>query len=86
MGAFTCGHKKPSSVTAPFPCPDCCPVEYFAASGGELRREGRYVEALCAALDVMDFWAAGDTLIAWGADVREVKAALQQRQQKVHMT
>lgn len=85
-GAFACGHEKPSSVTARFPCPDCCPLEYFAASGGELRREGRYVEALCAAFDVMDNWAAGETLLAWGADVREVKAALLQRQVHIHMT
>ncbi len=72
---FKCGGKTPCQVTQPFPCPACRPEEYAIASGVKFRNEGRYVEALEAALKVDNLWAAGDTLIAWGASPKEVRSA-----------
>lgn len=59
----------------PFPCPTCRPAEYAVASGVELRNQGRYVEALRAAHDVMDKHAAGKTVLAWGAKSKEIQKA-----------
>jgi hypothetical protein len=56
------------------------------ASGGELRNQGRYVEALQAAFEVMDKWAIGATLTAWDADAREIQAACRKAGIRMPMT
>jgi hypothetical protein len=68
--------NKPPAVSPPFPCPTCRPAEYFVASGGELRAQGRYVEAIQAASEIWNYWSVGDTLIAWGVPLKEAQAAL----------
>ncbi len=68
--------NKPLKISKPFPCPTCRPAEYFVASGGELRNQGRYVEAIQAAWDIWDYWSAGDTLVAWDVSSKEAQAAL----------
>jgi hypothetical protein len=76
--AFKCGGKNPVCETGRFPCPECRPLEYFEASGGELRNEGRYAEAIQAAMSCMDDFAAGDTLLAWGVSLKEAQAAIRE--------
>jgi hypothetical protein len=71
-GWANCTSKKCDTSPA-FPCPDCRPAEYFVASGGELRNQGRYAEAFDAAMKVMDYWSAGDTLVKWQPDPRQVR-------------
>jgi hypothetical protein len=70
----SCTSKK-CDTSPPFPCPTCRPAEYFVASGGELRNQGRYAEALNAAMEVCDYWSAGDTLVKWQASPKQVQAA-----------
>jgi hypothetical protein len=84
----SCTNKKGCVVTVTdhFPCPNCRPVEYSAASGIELRNQGRYAEAVLAALDVMDLWAAGDTLMAWGVSPKEAQAAIRESGRRVAQT
>ena len=76
MAGSRCSAKKPTEVTEWFPCPECRPAEYFVASGGALRREGRFADAFVAALKVMDNSAAADTFRAWGISPKEAQAAL----------
>lgn len=59
--SYKCGAKTACATTPGFPCPDCRPADYAVVSGVTLRNEGRFVEALDAALKVMDYWSAGDT-------------------------
>lgn len=74
-----CHIKNPRTYrTEPFPCPVCCPVEYAEASGVTLRKEGHYAEAAVAAMKVWDDWALAETLVQWGAEAKEIKAALRQ--------
>jgi len=74
-----CHIKNPRTYrTEPFPCPVCCPVEYAEASGVTLRKEGHYAEAAVAAMKVWDDWALAETLVQWGAEPQEIKAALRQ--------
>ena len=68
--------NKPLEISKPFPCPTCRPAEYFIASGGELRAQGRYVEAIQAAWEIWNYWSAGDTLIAWGVSLKDAQAEL----------
>jgi hypothetical protein len=75
---------RPLETTDPFPCPTCRPAEYFIASGGELRNQGRHVEAIIAALKVMDNWSIGDAMLAWGVSPKEAQAALDEA--GIHIT
>jgi len=68
--------NKPPKISKPFPCPTCRPSEYFVASGGQLRIEDRYVEAIQAACEIWAWWSVGDTLLAWGVSLKEAQAAL----------
>jgi hypothetical protein len=68
-----CTYKSPA-----MPCPVCCPVEYAEVSGVTLRKEGHYAEAAVAAMKVWDDWALAETLVQWGAEPQEIKAALRQ--------
>jgi hypothetical protein len=70
MRAWASCTSKKCDTTAPFPCPTCRPAEYFVASGGEFRKQGRYPEAIDAAMKVMDYWSVGDTLVKWQAPRR----------------
>lgn len=79
MQSFKCGAEKACETTPLFPCPDCRPAEYFVASGGQLRNQGRYAEAFDAAMNIMDYWAAGDTLIAWGVSPKAAQKAIRDK-------
>jgi hypothetical protein len=41
-----------------------------------LRKEGHYAEAAVAAMKVWDDWALAETLVQWGAEAKEIKAAV----------
>jgi Protein of unknown function (DUF3102) len=74
-----CHIKNPRTYKSPpIPCPVCCPVEYAETSGVTLRKEGCYAEAAAAAIEVWDDWALAETLVQWGAEPQEIKAALRQ--------
>src|SRR5262249_42116421 len=77
---------KVISTTEPFPCPTCRPADYAVASGVELRNQGQYVEALKAATDLLDDAAAGETLLAWRANAKEIQRACDAAGYRIAMT
>jgi hypothetical protein len=81
----SCASKK-CQVTATLPCPVCRPVEYSAVSGADLRKQGRYAEALIAAFKVIDYAEAARTVQAWGATPREMRDACAELGTHFHMT
>jgi hypothetical protein len=83
---FKCGGKNPVCETGPLPCPECRPLEYFEVSGGELRNQRRYAEAIQAAMRCMDNWSAGDTLLAWGVSLKEAQAAIREAGPGISLT
>src|SRR5262245_62158449 len=67
---------RPLKTSEPFPCLTCRPAEYFIASGGELRAQGRYVEAIAAAAKIWNWWSVGDTMLAWRVSTKQAQQAL----------
>src|SRR5262249_11370438 len=58
-----------------FPCQVCRPAEYAITAGVELRNQGRYAEAINAAMKIDDTWSAAETMGKGGATPKGAKAA-----------